>query len=77
MNAKNPRMGFAALVLASVVTAGFCGDAAAKYRSHLTHSRGLNRPGPYAQGASIQENAGPGAMRYHGGPKSPMWRELR
>jgi hypothetical protein len=25
----------------------------------------------------LPQNAGPGSMRYYGGPKSPMWREVR
>jgi hypothetical protein len=66
-------LSFASLLVAVVVTAGSGADAAARHRSHIAHAHGLNPPGQNVQSASIPESAGPVAMHYHGGPKSPMW----
>jgi hypothetical protein len=60
-----------------VLTAGLAEDAAAKHTVHTAHFRGLNARAQYVQSVPVQENAGPAVMRYYGGPKSPMWREVR
>jgi hypothetical protein len=50
-------------------------EAAAKHRKghlHYTHAHP-----PIAESHAqllLQQPAGPGAMHYYGGPKSPMWR---
>jgi hypothetical protein len=51
------------------LTAGLCGDAAAKAGKPLVN----NETAKPVQVAAQQ----PGQMRYYGGPKSPMWREVR
>jgi hypothetical protein len=68
MNARTVRIGFVTLV-AAILTVGICGDAAAKAHRHA-HRAVLES---HAQLVSPQ-SAQPGAMRYYGGPKSPMWR---
>jgi hypothetical protein len=69
------RIGVFALI-AAVLTIGVCGDAAAKtQRKRHLHAR---RP-VSESGAQLvpQQQVRLGAMRYYGGPKSPMWREVR
>jgi hypothetical protein len=67
--AGNALMGLVDLAVTVALTAGFGGDAAAKHRSHDV----INAQGQTVQTASVQETARPASMRYHGGPKSPMW----
>jgi hypothetical protein len=75
INARRARMGFLTLAAAMILTAG---DAAARHRVHTAHFHRLNNArAQYLQSAPVQENAGPAVMRYYGGPKSPMWREVR
>ena len=52
------------------------GKAAAKHRTHLAHHHCMCR---LAQGAEVAAPAAShlGPMRYYGGPKSPMWREVQ
>jgi hypothetical protein len=68
---RSARIGFAALV-AAIATAGFGGSAVAAHKA---------RPQSpvYASHAQLvsQPPAQLGQMRYYGGPKSPMWREVR
>jgi hypothetical protein len=65
------RLGFLTLV-ATMLTVGICGDAIAKIHKKHLHARNL----VFESRAQLvpQQPAGPGAMRYYGGPKSPMWR---
>jgi hypothetical protein len=76
INARSARMGFLTLAAAMIFAAGLAEDAAAKHRVHTAHFRGLNAWAQYIQSAPVQGNAGPTAMRYYGGPESPMWREV-
>jgi hypothetical protein len=64
---KNVRIAVAALA-AVVLTAGLSADAVAK-----AGKRAVTATAKPAQVASGQL----GQMRYYGGPKSPMWREVR
>jgi len=65
---RNMRIALVALA-AVVLTAGLCGDAAAKAgKPHVS-----NESAKPVQVAAQQ----PGQMRYFGGPKSPMWREVK
>jgi hypothetical protein len=68
------RIGFVALV-AAILTAGICGDAAAEAHKERPPARSPILES-HAQLVE-QEPARLGAMRYYGGPKSPMWREVR
>lgn len=77
IHARSARIGFLTLAAAMILTAGLAGDAAARHRVHTAHFRGLNARAQYVQSVPVQENAGPTVMRYYGGPKSPMWREVR
>ncbi|WP_325752166.1 hypothetical protein [Bradyrhizobium sp.] len=71
MTGRNARIGFVTLITA-ILTAGLCGDAVAK-----THHKGRlhARSADYESHAQVeaQQPAQPGAPRYYGGPKSPMW----
>jgi hypothetical protein len=71
ISARSARIGFVTLV-ATILTAGICGDAAAKVHKGRLHARNSL----YESRAQLapQQPAQPGAMRYYGGPKSPMWR---
>jgi hypothetical protein len=71
ISARSARIGFVSLV-ATILTAGICGDAVAKVHKGRLHVRGPI----YESRAQLisQQPAQPGAMRYYGGPKSPMWR---
>jgi hypothetical protein len=68
------RIGFAALV-ATILTAGIDGDAAAAVHKGRLHARRpvLESHAQLVEQAPVQS----GTMRYYGGPKSPMWREVR
>jgi hypothetical protein len=63
------------VVLGAILAVATSGEAAAKHRkghlnyAHVHHSIA----GSYAQ-ILPQQPARLGAMRYYGGPKSPMWR---
>jgi hypothetical protein len=66
MNARTIRVGFVILVTA-VMTVGIYDDATAKEgKKHA----------PDEEAASSQ-TARLGPLRFYGGPKSPMWREVR
>jgi hypothetical protein len=74
--ARSARIGFLTLAAAMIATVGLAGDAAD--RIHTAHFHRLNSArAQYVQSVPVQENAGPAVMRYYGGPKSPMWREVR
>ena len=71
MTARSLRIGFVTLIAAGL-TAGISGDATAKaYKRHLHahHFISESRAQPVPQ-----QPVRLGAMRYYGGPKSPMWR---
>jgi hypothetical protein len=76
--AGTARIGFVTLV-AAALTAAICGDAVAKVHKKRLHHRGFTvesrekKSGERLQFVS-QEPVRLGAMRYYGGPKSPMWR---
>jgi hypothetical protein len=64
------------LLAASMVVAVSAGEALAKHRRHVArHHCACHR----AMVAQTPAPPGPalGQMRYYGGPKSPMWREVR
>jgi hypothetical protein len=71
ISARSARIGFVTLV-ATILTAGICGDAVAKVHKGHLHPRSSI----YESRAQLvpQQPARLGAMRYYGGPKSPMWR---
>ncbi len=71
MTAGPPRTGLVILA-ATLLTAGLCGDAAAKRVKGRLHARSVTSESS-AQPVA-QQPAHLGAMRYYGGPKSPMWR---
>ena len=82
MNARCARTWLVGL-MAMVLTVGVCGDAAAKahrgrLRFHHFACRCRQRGAEtHLQLASQQPAQLLGPMRYYGGPKSPMWREVR
>jgi hypothetical protein len=70
---RGARVGFVT-VIATILVVGICGDAAA--RTHRTHVRHLQaRNVMFESRAQLvpQPPAPLSAMRYYGGPKSPMW----
>lgn len=68
------RLGLVALA-AAMLSAGLCGHAAAAtHKGHLPPSNAILES--HAEMAA-QQPVRTGAMRYYGGPKSPMWREVR
>jgi hypothetical protein len=70
---RGARIGFAA-VIATILVVGICGEAAAKtHRTHIRHL--LARSVMFESRAQlVPQPPALGAMRYYGGPKSPMWR---
>jgi hypothetical protein len=77
INGRSVRIGFLTVAAAMILTAGLADDAAARRRVHTAHFRALNARAQYVQSVPVQGNAGPTVMRYYGGPKSPMWREVK
>jgi hypothetical protein len=74
VNAKTVRIGFVTLAVTTLI-AGFCGDASAKaHKGRLPVNSSV-----YESNAQLVSPppAQLGQMRYYGGPKSPMWREVR
>jgi hypothetical protein len=63
------------IVVGAILAIATSGEAAAKYRKgHLHHAHVHHWiAGSHAQ-ALPQQPVRLGAMRYYGGPKSPMWR---
>jgi hypothetical protein len=68
MTVRTTRIGFVTLV-ATILTVGICAEAVAK----------TGRDGESAKRLQLasQQPAQLGPMRYYGGPKSPMWREVK
>ena len=66
------------VLVATIQTAGICGDAIAKTGKGHLHARNLayagdrSEPVSNVQAGLVQARLAP--MRYYGGPKSPMWR---
>ena len=70
MRARSAGFGFAVLAV-TVLGLGFSGTAFAKHKRHL-HVYSHASVGD--ANAELVAPAQSGAMRYYGGPKSPMWR---
>jgi hypothetical protein len=66
------------VLVATIQTAGICGDAIAKtgkghlHARHLAYAGYRSEPVNSMQAGLVQARLAP--MRYYGGPKSPMWR---
>jgi hypothetical protein len=78
MISRKTRVGFVALV-ATILAAGSSSDAAAKAGKKRLHDRRVTSEGRKKDSAKkldsvAQQPVRLGAMRYYGGPKSPMWR---
>jgi predicted ATP-grasp superfamily ATP-dependent carboligase len=71
VSSKNARRSLVTLV-ATMLIAGISGDAMAKAHKKHLHARSILSES-HAQ-LVPQQPVQPGAMRYYGGPKSPMWR---
>jgi uncharacterized protein (UPF0333 family) len=63
----------AVLLAAAIATLSVPCESAAK---NAAHHHKLTVPAQNAQ-ATMTESTNLGAMRYYGGPKSPMWRAVR
>jgi hypothetical protein len=63
------------ILVGTAMTAGICGDAVAMVHKGRLHARS---PTPESRVQLVpQEPVWLKPMRYYGGPKSPMWREVR
>jgi hypothetical protein len=69
LTARGAWLGYPTLI-AVVLTAAIPGDAIAKLHKRYLHAHRIVSES-HAQLVSQQPS---GAMRYYGGPKSPMWR---
>ena len=69
------RMGFV-IVVGAITAIATSGEAAAKHRkAHLHHANAHHRTFAESHAEVLpQQPARLGALRYYGGPKSPMWR---
>jgi hypothetical protein len=74
MPGRNARIGFVILV-ATAMTARICGDAVAMVQKGPLQARSSTSES-HVQ-VVTQEPAWLEPMRYYGGPKSPMWRQVR
>jgi hypothetical protein len=72
MTARKIRIGFAILV-ATILTAGIYGDASANEAKR----RASEKEAAERLRLASSQTARLGPMRYYGGPKSPMWREVK
>jgi hypothetical protein len=72
MTARKIRIGFVILV-ATILTVGIYGDATAN------EGKKRAQDGKAAERLRLasSQTARLGPLRYYGGPKSPMWREVR
>jgi hypothetical protein len=52
-------------------------EAAAKRSRHIAHHHVWSKQTKNARAAMPPQTTSLGSMRYYGGPKSPMWREVR
>jgi hypothetical protein len=73
---KFARVGIVVLAVAGV-TASVTGQAAARHNRHVVHHRQPLNPVVQNAQAALPESSHLGAMRYYGGPKSPMWRAVQ
>jgi len=65
------------LVILAAVAMMVPGEAAAKRSRHFAHHHHvLSRQTKNVQVAMPPQTTSLGSMRYYGGPKSPMWREV-
>ena len=74
MAGRSARIGYVMLV-ATAMTAGICGDADAMVYKGRLEARGVTYESPVP--LVWPEPAWLEPLRYYGGPKSPMWREVR
>jgi hypothetical protein len=72
MAGRSARIGYVMLV-ATAMTAGICGDAVAMVHKGRLHPRGVAYEGPvqFVSPWPVWLE-----LRYYGGPKYPMWREI-
>jgi hypothetical protein len=75
---RSPGLAKTGLVIIAVAAMSLMvpGEAAARRSRHIAHYHVLSRQTKSAQTAVLPRTTGLGSMRYYGGPKSPMWREV-
>jgi hypothetical protein len=66
-----------AMLAAAAMSLMVPGEAAAKRWRHIAHHHVWSKQTKNAQAAVLPRTTSLGSMRYYGGPKSPMWREVR
>jgi hypothetical protein len=64
------------MIVAVTIIAASIDAAAAKHRKRVVHHHRTHASVQMVQAAAPQPTT-LGPMRYYGGPKSPMWREVR
>jgi len=76
-DAMKPMWTGVSFLVVSMAFAAIPGDASARHYKHFAHHYGSARHVRCAQ-ASVVGTPSPalGSMRYYGGPKSPMWRQV-
>jgi hypothetical protein len=65
------------ILVGAILTVGLCGDAFARHHFARHHKGHLHARGSLSESRAqlvTEQPAQPGALRYYGGPKSPMWR---
>jgi hypothetical protein len=65
-----------AMLAAAAMSLMVPGEAAAKRSRHIAHHHVLSKQTKNAWVAMPPQTTRLGSMRYYGGPKSPMWREV-
>jgi len=63
-----------AVTAAAIMAAAVSSAASAKRHKHLVHHRLMGKQILDAQASNTPQTTQLGGIRYHGGPKSPMWR---
>jgi hypothetical protein len=75
---RSPGLAKTGLVILAVVAMSLTvpGEAAARRSRHIAHHHVFSKQTKSAQTAMLRQTTCLGSMRYYGGPKSPMWRQL-
>jgi hypothetical protein len=65
-------------LVAAIAVAAIPADASARHHKHLAYRHGLGHHVRNAQAFVVVTTPSTtlGSMRYYGGPKSPMWRQV-
>jgi hypothetical protein len=75
---RSPGLAETGLVILAVAAMSLMvpGEASARRSRHIAHHHVLSKQTKRARTAMLPQTTPLGGMRYYGGPKSPMWREV-